>query len=251
MQESESSSSLENSATKASDESAVVVSTPPNRDIPGPHPFSAIAIGLKGNTLGIGFEAATPLARRFNLRAGFNLIRFGYTFNIDGVTYASQLHLGSGTASIDWFPTRHGFHISPGIMYARNTMSAVSSVPPGQYFELGSQGYTNSIDDPLNGTARVVFPRNVSPMLTLGFGNMIPHTGRHFSFPFEFGVAYTGAATIDMTLNGTACTYDGCFTFAENQDAQQSLREEIAKLNEKLKRVPIYPIASFGVAYRF
>jgi hypothetical protein len=215
-------------------------------------PFSRLAIGFKADTLGSGVEAATPLSRSFNLRGGVNLFSFGYFFNIDGVDYDSQMHLRSGQATLDWFPRHGGFHISPGVLYFKSSLAAISSVQPGRYFELGDQGFINSVDDPVSGNASVVFPRKFAPMLTIGFGNIIPRSGRHLSFPVEFGAAYTGAAHINVTLDGTACVIaKGCFSFMANPDAQQGLKQEIYKLNEDLKRYPVYPIASMGVAYRF
>jgi hypothetical protein len=58
----------------------------------------------------------------------------------------------------------------------------------------------------MGGTASADFPRNFAPTLMAGFGNMIPRTGNHFSFPLEFGVAFIGRPQIDLKLSGTACT---------------------------------------------
>jgi hypothetical protein len=208
-------------------------------------------VGVKADTLGLGIELAAPLSQNFNLRIGGDFFSFNYPFTLDGVHYDARMHLQSGHASLDWFPGHRAFHVSPGIMYFKDSLSAPSSVPPGQYFELGDQGFTNSVDNPVKGTATVIFPRSIAPMLTLGFGNLIPRSGKHFSVPFEIGIAYTGAAQINVTLNGTACTTEGCFTFADNADAQASLKQEIHKFNEDLKRIPIYPIISIGLAYSF
>lgn len=213
--------------------------------------FSTFALGFKANTLGAGVELATPISRSFNLRAGVNLFTFAYPFNIDGIDYNADLHFRSGQVSLDWFPEHGGFHVSPGLVYLQNNLSAIAGVPPGQYFELGSQGFTNSVDDPFNGTATVVYPRRIAPMLMLGFSNILPRNGKHFSMPYEFGVVYTGDARVDVKLNGTACTYEGCFDVAKNPEAQKSLQEEIDKLNHSLKSFPVYPIISLGLAYRF
>jgi hypothetical protein len=216
--------------------------------------LSRWSLNLKASTLGSGADIAMVLGHHFALRGSINALDFDYPFSIDGVTYDSEFHLRSGGVSLDWFPLRRGIRISPGVLYATNNLSAISSVPPGKYFELGSQGFINSVDDPLNGTASVVFPRRVSPMLTIGFRNIVPGKGEgqhRLSFPAELGVAYTGAAKIDVTLNGTACTNEGCFTFANNAEAQDSLRAEIQKLNNRLESYPVYPIVSIGVAYRF
>jgi hypothetical protein len=217
----------------------------------GAKPFSKVALGFKASTLGTGLELATPLLRSMNLRIGANIFAFGYAFSIDGVDYNSDLHFRSAQASLDWFPTHSSFHISPGILYGRNSLSALAAVPPGQSFSLGDQPLINSIDDPMGGTASAVFPRNFAPTLMVGYGNMIPRTGNHFSFPLELGVAFTGRPLIDLKLSGTACTTDGCFYSVTDPTTQIGLQKEIAKLNNDVRWFPIYPIVSAGVAYRF
>jgi hypothetical protein len=217
----------------------------------GAKPFSKVALGFKTSMLGTGLELATPLARSFNLRVGANIFAFGYGFDIDGVHYDSDLHFRSVQASLDWFPTHSSFHISPGLLYGRNSLSAIATVPPGQAFSLGNQPLINSIDDPMGGTASAVFPRNFAPILMAGFGNMIPRTGNHLSFPFELGVAVTGRPIIDLKLSGTACTTDGCFYSVTDPTTQIALQKEIVKLNNDVRWFPIYPIVSAGVAYRF
>ena len=220
-------------------------------ELPSTRPFRSLAIGLTANTLGAGIEVATPLSRSFNLRSGFNIFSFSYPFSVDGLNYNSHLRLNSSTSTIDWFPGHRAFHISPGILYSRNSLGAIASVGPGQSFQLGDQAFVNSVNDPVAGTATVVFPHKIAPMLMIGFGNILPRSGRHFSVPFEIGAAYTGAPKIDVNLNGTACTTDGCVSFATNPDAQASLRQEVSSINETLKRIPVYPIVSLGVAYHF
>jgi hypothetical protein len=213
-------------------------------------PFRSIAIGVKADTLGAGFEIATPVAHNLNLRSSINIFAFDDPFNIDGVNYDARLHLKSSETTLDLF-LGHGLHISPGILYAKNTMSAPASVGPGQTFVLGSQTFLNSVDDPVSGSSSVVYPHTFSPMLLIGVGNIIPRSGRHFSVPFEIGAAYTGAPKINVGLSGTACTTEGCVNFAQNSEAQTALKQEINILNEDLKRVPIFPIISLGFAYHF
>lgn len=212
--------------------------------------FSDLQVGLKVSSLGGGLELTTPLSRHFGLRGQGNFTTFRYTFGIDGVTYRSKFNLLSGSMGVDWFPTRHSFRITPGVLYFNNHLEAISGVEPGNYFELGDTGFINSVDDPLNGDAKVVFGKHIAPMVVVGV-NLIGGRNSRFSMPVEIGGAYTGVAKIDVVLNGTACTSDGCFTFADNQEAQQSMQEEIAKLNKNLSHYPVYPIVSIGLAYRF
>jgi hypothetical protein len=216
---------------------------------PDLRPFRSYAVGFRAGTLGMGVELATPLAGRINLRSGFNFFAFTDPFSIDGVNYNARLRLQSSQTTLDWFIG--GFHISPGFLYFKSSMSAPTSVGPGQTFVLGTQTFLNSVDDPVNGTSSVIYPRTFSPLLLIGFGNLLPRRGGHLSLPVEAGVAYTGPPQISVALNGTACTTEGCVNFAQNADAQKFLKQEIQILNEDLKHYPVYPIVSLGLAYRF
>ena len=214
-------------------------------------PFTHYALAVKADSLGLGAELATPLSRSLNLRVGASLANLGYAFNIDGINYNIGAHLKSGTGTIDWFPRHGGFHISPGVLYFESTVGGSANVPAGQYFSLGDSSYLNSIDDPVAGTASLKYARKISPMLLLGFGNLLPRSGRHLSVPLEFGAAYTGLPVIDVKLAGTACTASGCFNAATDPNTQNNLRQELSQINSQLKPYPFYPIISLGLAYRF
>jgi hypothetical protein len=216
---------------------------------PDLRPFRSYAVGFRAGTLGMGVELATPLAGRINLRSGFNFFAFTDPFSIDGVNYNAKLRLQSSQTTLDWFIG--GFHISPGFLYFKSRMSAPTSVGPGQTFVLGTQTFLNSVDDPVNGASSVIYPRTFSPLLLLGYGNLLPRRGGHLSLPVEVGVAYTGPPQISVALNGTACTTEGCVNFSQNADAQKFLKQEIQILNEDLKHYPVFPIVSVGLAYRF
>jgi hypothetical protein len=215
-------------------------------------PFRSLAIGFKADTLGLGVEFATPMAYKINLRSSINFFAFNDSFSIDGVNYNSKLNLKSSETTVDWFPRGEGgFHISPGVLYVKNSMSAPAFVNPGQTFVLGTQTFTNSVDDPMTGSSSVIYPRKFAPLLLIGYGNIIPRVRKHFSIPIELGVAYTGAPVISVALHGTACTTEGCVNFAGNAQAQTYVQQEVHTLNEDLKRYPVFPIVSIGVAYHF
>lgn len=214
-------------------------------------PFSMLAVALNAGTLGGGIELATPLSPAFNIRIGADAVSFHYPFSVDGLDYATKLHLYSGRVNLDLFLHRGSFYLSPGIFYANNYGSALATVPPGKQFELGDQPLINTVDDPINGTTSITYPRRLSPMLTAGFGSLIPRDGRNLTFPVEFGVAFTGQPHMDVKLNGTACTNEGCFDIAIDPTSQQDLAAEIRKLNSNLKKLTVYPILTVGVAYRF
>jgi hypothetical protein len=213
-------------------------------------PFSRIAIGTKTGTLGLGGQIATPLTRWLNLRGGVDFFNFGYGFAQDGANYNGQLHLKSGLVSLDWFPFRFGFHISPGVLIFKSGVAATLFVPGGNTFSLGDTDFTSSPSDPVTGNASVVFSRSIMPALTLGFGNMIAREGRHWSVPLEIGAAYTGHYTSQLNLAGSACTPGICRSTSD-PTIQQSVAQEQTSLNESMKHYQIYPIVTTGVSYKF
>lgn len=243
--------SFADAPAKRAAQAALPVNTPAAAPTREEGPFRSWRVDVLANSLGAGFEVSTPVARHFDVRGGANITSFGYEFDVDGLHYDSRIQLRSGNLRLDWFPRRRNFHISPGILYANNYVDAPSHVPAGEKFTLGDDDFINSTYDPVHGQASLTFPRRVSPMLTMGFRNILPGQHRHIAVPLEFGVAYTGSPKIDVSLAGTACAQDGCFTFEENAEAQQSLKEEIRDINNTLNDIPVYPILSIGFGYRF
>src|SRR6185312_10078030 len=164
--------------------------TTPSADYVGP--FSRFALGAKVGSLGIGFQAATPLAARLNLSGGANFFSYNDNLTIDGLHYKANLHLRSAEASLDWFPLG-GFHISPGaLLYNGNQVTGNAAVPGGETFTLNDVNFNKA-----------------APKLTVGFGNMLPRNGRHFSVPVELGFAYIGDPKVTLNLKGTACDPNG------------------------------------------
>ena len=214
-------------------------------------PFSHVAFGLKASTLGGGAEMATPLGNCFNLRLGGNFAQFQYPFRKDGLEYTPQVKLESGQGTLDYFPGNGNFHISGGALYVRNGFTGAANVPSGQTYKLGSTTYLNSIDDPVNGTATLTYARKVAPVGLIGFGNLIPRSGRRLSFPVEVGVAYLGAPQTKLKLNGTSCTSDGCFEDATDPGTLSNIKQEETEINNDLWYTRFYPVVSLGVAFRF
>lgn len=214
-------------------------------------PFSHFAFGLTATTLGGGVQLATPLGNRLNLRVGGNFIQFQYPFTKDGVIYAPQIKLESGQGTIDWFPGNGEFHVSAGALYFRNGFSGLANVQAGQIYKLGDTTYINSIDDPVSGNASLSYDRKLAPMLLLGWGNLIPRTGRHVTFPIEFGIAYMGAPQMKLQLSGTSCTTDGCFDNATDPSTLNNIKQEQNEIDTDLRYTKFYPVLSMGFGYRF
>jgi hypothetical protein len=213
-------------------------------------PFSRIAIATDTGTLGFGAQIATPIARRLNLRGGFDLANFDYGFTQSGVSHTGTLHLRSGSVRLDLFPFRSGFHISPGLLIFKSSVGGSLSVPGGCSFSMGDATLTSNAANPVTGNEGLLFTRSIMPSLTVGFRNMIAREGRHWSVPLELGAAYTGPYSAQIGLQGSAC-YKGYCVPAGSAAVQASVVQQQNNLDETMKHYRIFPIVMSGVSYRF
>ncbi|HWZ50064.1 MAG TPA: hypothetical protein VNW54_01220 [Granulicella sp.] len=219
-------------------------------------PFSRMGIQANVGIGGIGFDTATPLARHFNLRMGADFFSYSDSFVEQGADVTASIQMRSGHAKLDWFPFKNGFRISPMVNYANNNkVRATVLVPAGSTITLSGADYISSYSDPLRGSGSVDF-RKTSPGLTLGWGNAVPRSGKHFSFPVELGFYYVGQPTLKVAFTGSACDPTqpaaiGCQSVDTNQSFQQSLTAFRARNNNNLSYASFFPVFSTGIGYSF
>ena len=220
------------------------------------HLFSALGFATRVGIAGTGFDIATPLATRFNLRAGGDFFTYADTFQEQGANIGINLHLRTGHAALDWFPFNGRFRLSPQIVFANNNrILATALIPSGSTITLNGQDYISSATDPLHGTGRIDF-RKISPGFSLGFGNIVPRTRSHFTIPIELGFYYVGQPTLQVAFSGTACdpSYPppaGCESVDQDPGFQQNLTAFRARNNHNLSYASFFPIFSLGFGYRF
>lgn len=211
-----------------------------------------IGVGIRLSTLGAGAEVGVALADKLNVRGGFNIFQYSRGFDHDGITYKGQLNLRSGEAHLDWYPLGHTFHLSPGLLvYNGNGATATASVPGGSTFTLGGTTYTSDPTNPITGTGKLDFVK-AAPTAMFGFGNLVPQS-RHFTYNFELGAVFQGAARTKLNLTGNACDSTGanCVNAATDPTVQTNVAAEQTKINSKLSPFKYYPVISFGFGYRF
>jgi hypothetical protein len=204
-----------------------------------------IGLGLTMSSLGAGIELSARLTRRSNVRAGFNAFAFDHDFTKDKVAYTGHLNLRSLQASYDWFPFGGAFHLSPGLLvYNGNRVRANASMP------LGQAG--GDFAGPITGNGIVEFAK-VAPMFLLGWGNLVPRSRKRFSFPFEFGVIYTGTPRAALRLSTVLCDASGanCIDAASDPMVQSSIQAEQVSLNHSVAPFKFYPVISTGIGYTF
>jgi len=216
----------------------------------------SIGIALQVGINGIGGDIAVAVSPHFNLRLGGQF--FGYTssFQEEGANVNASLRLGGGKASLDWFPFHNGFHVSPLLVFLNQTsVHATVIVPPGQIISLDNGDYRSSHTDPLHGSGSVGVWKT-SPGLTIGYGNIIPRSGKHLSFPVEVGFYYVGQPTLKVDFSGSACDPSqpetiGCQPVQQDVGFQHDLAAFIRRNNNNLSYASFFPVASFGVGYSF
>lgn len=219
-------------------------------------PFSAIGIGVHAGINGVGIDVATPLARKYNLRLGADLFSYSDTFVEEGANIDVKLHLLSGHAAVDWFPFGGSFRISPLVTFANNNRArGTALIPSGSSITLDGSDYISSLTDPLHGSGSVDF-RKTAPGLSAGFGNLVPRSRKHFSFPIEVGFYYVGQPTLKVDFTGSACDPSvsasiGCQSVDTDAGFQKSLTGFRARNNNNLKYATFYPIFSTGIGYTF
>jgi hypothetical protein len=219
-------------------------------------PFSGLGFATRVGLAGTGFDAATPLATRFNLRAGTDFFNYATTFQEGGANVGINLHLRSGHVALDWFPFGGHLRLSPQLVFGNNNrVLATAVIPSGSTVTLNGQDYISSYTDPLHGSGRVDF-RKVSPGLSLGFGNLIPRTHSRFSVPVEIGFYYAGQPSLQVAFTGSACDphYSpsvGCQSVDSDPSFQQNLAAFRVRNDHNLSYASFFPIFSLGFGYRF
>jgi hypothetical protein len=219
-------------------------------------PFSSVGVDAHISVGGIGFDIATPLSRRFNLRTGSDFFSYGTSFQEEGADVTANLRLRSGHASLDWFPFGGRFRLSPLIVYGNNNQAvATALVPSGSTLTLNGQDYISSSTDPLHGSGSVNF-RKVSPGFSFGFGNIIPRRRSHFSIPVEAGFYYVGQPGLKVAFTGSACSPTepqaiGCESVDQDPGFQQNLNAFVSRNNHNLSYASFFPIFSVGFGYKF
>jgi hypothetical protein len=229
-------------------------------------PFSQLAVGGGISFMGINMQAATNVNRYLNIRGFGNA--FSYTINsitVSDFNVNGKVNFATGGVAADYYPfPAHGLRFSVGMLFYNGNQITASGVgTAGSNITLAGQKYYSETADPMTMDATLgLNTRKQAATLTTGWGNMIPRKGGHWSFPFEFGAAFTGVPGINVALSGYGCTnqadagtYTGaggtCVNMASNLTAQGYLTTQIAKWESDLNALQVYPIISFGVAYNF
>ncbi len=222
----------------------------------GHEPLPRFGISVSGGTMGVGIQAATSVLRKSNLRFGYNYFSYtgSSTNNDNGITFDGTLKLQSAEILFDQY-IAGPFHISPGLsLYYGNKATGNATIPAGNTFTLNNVDYYSSQADPARGTGSFAADK-FAPEILIGFGNLLPRSGRHFTFNFDMGVAFVRNPLIKLNLVGSGCTVNattGCAPIATTPTLLANLQAEQTKLNnDAAAYIKYWPIIRFGIGYSF
>ncbi len=206
---------------------------------PGPttYRYADVSVALRFGTTGIGLELGKLLTSHLSVRVGANYFKYSETKQQSDVTYDATLKLKAFSALVDLYPRRRGgFHFTAGIMTNPMTITGTGQ-PTGGTYTFNGVTYTAAQAGTVTGSGK--FP-GVSPYLGIGFGTPARRRGP-LVFLFDLGAAI-GQPTISVSATGAASDPALASDLQAQADKTQS---------DVRKYLKVYPVLSFGLAYRF
>jgi hypothetical protein len=221
--------------------------------------FRRYGLGSYDSPLGFGGRLAVSLTSNVNLRVGASYFSYSLRRTVSNIPFTANVLLQSEQAAVDWYPWHGSFHVSPGALFGNsNRAYGGATVQAGNSFTLNGTTYYSGAAGPVQATGSVRFART-APMLTAGWGNWVRHPQerggeRHWVFPFEAGVAFTGDPKTALNYSGVVCSSSSqlyCQNIATDPQVQANIQAERKKLQNDANWLRFYPIISGGVIYRF
>ncbi len=195
-----------------------------------------LSLALRFGTLGIGGEISKLVTPHFGIRAGGNYFSYNKNFNNSNNTFDASLKFEAFSGLVDLYPASRGaFHFTAGVMTRPISLSG-SAVPTNGTFTLNQHSYTQAQVGTLTETAQW---GSALPYVGLGFGTPAARSSG-FGFLFDLGVAI-GKPTVTLTATGAA----------GNAQLNSDLNAQINKQENDASKIPVYPVLSLGLAYRF
>lgn len=214
--------------------------------------FSQWALGTSVGIGGLGFQVATSLRTKINLRVGGSLLNYSPTIVEQGIPIDGRVRLRSANLGVDIFPYRSSFHITPGFTaYNGNRMTATTNIVPGSTFTINDTAYQSDPTDPVHGWFDVSLGRRIAPSLTIGWGNMLKRS-KNWTMQTDFGIQYVTTPKFTLVMTGSVCTpQDGCTRIQDDPSTVANLAQQQSDVNNDIQVLRFYPILQTSISYRF
>ncbi len=195
-----------------------------------------LSVAARVSTLGIGGEVSKLLTPHLGVRVGVHFYSMKRTFDQEDLAFDATLKMQSVEGLIDLYPGKRGaFHFTGGIMTNPASITGIG-VPSGSIFEINDKTYSTSQVGTLNATGSW---SGVLPYVGMGFGT--PATSKKtVRILFDIGAAI-GKAKIGLTSSGAA----------NNPTLQADLNAQVQQAQDDANKIPVFPVISLGLAFRF
>jgi len=231
--------------------------------------FNHMALGVSLGLDGVGIEAAAPMGNHFQIRAGYSLLPFTYTKNMDFGT----VNLGGKTRSlnnvpltaglwgpgnakvlVDIYPGSGPFRFTAGLYVGTGKFLSAQadlsrSLTPDEYGTLGigfEGGPTFTTDKKgiayVNGKVS-----SVMPYVGIGFGHAV--ADGLCTVTFDLGVAVTGGIKAE-SYNYLKNTLDSSKPVDTIAITSKTLNNKDNGWIDKIGGIPVFPMMKLGVFFK-
>lgn len=197
-----------------------------------------VSVSAIAATTGFGADASWRFHQNLAVTARYtDGLSIGTDFDEDSVTYDADFEMRASSVKVDYFPFGGRFFLSAGVMVPDIEANVVGTPQEGGVYEFNNRNYAASEIGSLVGTATV--SDGVQPYLGLGWRSS--HKSGFSTFS-ELGVV---ATNVDVSLSTTRNL--------ESIDPilREDIRAEEQSLKDDIDKLPVFPVAVFGIAYTF
>jgi hypothetical protein len=207
---------------------ATPVTAPPKT----PPPYQPFSLGAEAGTTGIGGAASWRFADHFGLVGGADYFSYSMSRTIQSIPYSANLRLMTERAGVNLYPSKDSsFYIGLGAYFNQNRLT-------GTAISDGSLAI-NGTPVPAGDSVHLEYKQQpVDPYVAIG-GNLYFDKARHFSLGFELGAFYLGNPRVNITT-----TPSGVVPPADLAASEQKVENDI-------KKVPVWPILKLSLNYSF
>lgn len=216
--------------------------------------FTRASLFLSVSSFGIGGQISTNVSPHLDVRL------FGNRASITTHHWSRQdfsIRVNAGFANMgamaDGYLFHKPFRLSAGYLaYNGDRVRADLGAKQDAVFTINNTDWISDNADPVHGTGLLTLGGR-GLILTSGYGRMVSRTEKHWSFPFEAGVAFINRPRVTLDLNGQICTAQGvnCQPAATFPGFADALTAQVADWNKNAEPFHIYPIVQGGVTYTF
>lgn len=215
--------------------------------------FSRLSLYTGASPLGLGEHVSTNLSPRLDIRIFENFFPVNHSFTKSDFNVALHIRFANAGVAADYYPFHRAFHLSPGLLfYNRNRVNASLKAQQNAVFTINNIDWYSDNADPVYGTGRLDLGGS-GFIMTAGYGRITSHSEKHWTFPFQAGVAFINKPKASFNLAGEICNANGtsCQPAATYPGFANALSAQLVTWNKDVAPYHIFPIVEGGVAYTF